>query len=71
MGNKAAAVDFSEAPPHINEWRRFLRVFFSRGMVAFGLVVLVLMIIAAVFANWLAPYDPIQNRLQQFSVSTE
>jgi ABC-type dipeptide/oligopeptide/nickel transport system permease subunit len=61
MGNNVADVNFSEAPPHINKLRRFLRVFFARGMVAFGLVVLVLMIIAAVFANWLAPYDPIQT----------
>jgi ABC-type dipeptide/oligopeptide/nickel transport system permease subunit len=61
MGNNVAGVNFSEAPPHINKLRRFLRVFFARGMVAFGLVVLVLMIIAAGFANWLAPYDPFKT----------
>ena len=48
---------FMEAPPPINEWRRFLRVFFARGMVSFGLVVLVLMIFVAIFAGWIAPYD--------------
>lgn len=51
---------FMEAPPHINEWRRFIRVFFTRGMVVFGLVVLVIMILAAIFASWLAPYDPFE-----------
>jgi ABC-type dipeptide/oligopeptide/nickel transport system permease subunit len=64
MGNNVAAVGFSEIPPHINEWRRFSRVFFSRGMVAFGLVVLVLMILAAIFANWIAPYDPYKTDLR-------
>jgi len=61
MGNNEAAKNFTIALPHVNEFRRFLRVFFARGMVAFGLVVLVLMIIAAGFANWLAPYDPLQT----------
>ena len=50
--------EFAEAPPRISEWRRFRRVFFSRGVVVFGLVVLVLLVITAIFAPWLAPYDP-------------
>jgi peptide/nickel transport system permease protein len=58
MGKSVAVADFSAAPPHINELGRFLRVFFTRGIVAFGLVVLLLMVIAAVFAPWLSPYDP-------------
>ena len=49
---------FLEAPPHTSEWRRFRRVFFSRGMVTFGLVILLIMIFVAIFAGWLAPYDP-------------
>jgi ABC-type dipeptide/oligopeptide/nickel transport system permease subunit len=44
--------------PRSSEWRRFRRVFFSRGVVAFGLMVLLLLVITAVFAAWLAPYDP-------------
>lgn len=64
MGNNVAAFDFSETPPSVNEWRRFSRVFFSRGIVTFGLVVLVLMILLAIFANWIAPYDPYQTDLQ-------
>jgi len=50
--------DFQEAPPRVSEWRRFRRVFFSRGVVVFGLVVLVLVFFTAIFAPWLAPYDP-------------
>jgi len=42
----------------VSEWRRFRRVFLSRGVVVFGLVVLVLAFFTAIFASWLAPYDP-------------
>jgi peptide/nickel transport system permease protein len=51
----------AEAPPRISEWRRFRRVFFSRGFVIFGLVILTLMIFTAVFAPLLAPYDPYEQ----------
>jgi peptide/nickel transport system permease protein len=52
--------DFLEIAPRVSEWRRFQRVFFSRGMVVFGLVVLLLLLLTAIFAAWLAPYDPYQ-----------
>jgi peptide/nickel transport system permease protein len=51
-------IGFSEAPVRVSEWRRFRRVFFERRLVTFGLVILLLMVIAAVFAPLLAPYDP-------------
>lgn len=63
-GNGTDIAGFMEAPPRINEWRRFLRVFFARGMVAFGLVVLVLMIFVAIFAGWIAPYSPFEIDLR-------
>ena len=50
--------EFGEAPPRVSEWRRFRRVFFSRGIVVFGLVILLLLIFIAIFAAVLAPYDP-------------
>jgi peptide/nickel transport system permease protein len=51
-------IDFVEAPPRVSEWRRFRRVFLSRGVVVFGLVVLLVLFFTAIFAPWLAPYDP-------------
>jgi peptide/nickel transport system permease protein len=51
-------IGFSEAPVRASEWRRFRRVFLSRGMVTFGLVILALLVFSAIFAPWLAPYDP-------------
>jgi peptide/nickel transport system permease protein len=50
--------DFSEAPPRVSEWQRFRRVFFSRGVVVFGLIILLLLLFTAIFVAWLAPYDP-------------
>ena len=50
--------EFGEAPPRVSEWRRFRRVFLSRGVVVFGLVVLLVLFFTAIFAHWLAPYDP-------------
>jgi len=43
---------------HIGETRRFFKVFFSRRVVVFGMVVIVMFIITAVFAPWIAPYNP-------------
>jgi peptide/nickel transport system permease protein len=56
--SRVVTSDFAELPPRISEWNRFRRVFFSRGVVVFGMVVLILLVLTAVFAAWLAPYDP-------------
>lgn len=53
----------SEAPPHVSEWRRFCRVFFQRRMVIFGLFILMILCFTAIFADWLAPYDPYKQDL--------
>jgi peptide/nickel transport system permease protein len=51
-------LDFMETRPPTSEWKRFRRVFFARGAVIFGLVILVLVFIVAIFAPWIAPYSP-------------
>ena len=60
---------YSESPPHVSEFRRFLKVFFSRIIVAFGSIVILAMIIMAIFAPFMAPYEPdkidMDNRLLQ------
>ena len=60
---------FAEAPPRVSEWKRFSRVFFARKLVIFGLLVLFLLLVTAIFAPLLAPYNPYQqdlrNTLQQ------
>jgi peptide/nickel transport system permease protein len=54
----AVAQTHSEIPPHVGELRRIIRVLFSRKVVIVGLVIIVLMVLMATFAPWLAPYDP-------------
>jgi peptide/nickel transport system permease protein len=52
--------EFLEAPLRVSEWQYFRKVFFSRVLVIFGLVILVLLVIVAIFAPWIAPYNPIK-----------
>ncbi|MCJ7605711.1 MAG: ABC transporter permease, partial [Dehalococcoidales bacterium] len=60
---------FSEAPPRINEFRRFLRIFLGRPVVVFGVIVIFVLVICAIFPGPIAPYDPnkqdLMNVLQQ------
>jgi peptide/nickel transport system permease protein len=53
-----AAISQSENTRHVSESRRFLKVFFNRGVVVFGLVIIIFFIILAIFAPWIAPYNP-------------
>jgi len=50
------------------EWKRIVRVFYRRKLAMVGLVIVMLMILVAIFAPVLAPYDPydtdIINKLQ-------
>jgi peptide/nickel transport system permease protein len=58
----------SESTPKTSELRRIYRIFFSRGVVVFGVIVIIVTILSAVFAPWIAPYDPympdLMNTLQ-------
>ena len=38
--------------------KRFFRVFFGRGVVVIGMLIILLFIIAAIFSPWLSPYPP-------------
>jgi peptide/nickel transport system permease protein len=54
--------------PRVSGFKLFGKVFFGRGVVVFGMVVIFMFIIFAIFAEWIAPYDPyktdLPNRLQ-------
>jgi peptide/nickel transport system permease protein len=56
---------FQEAPPHTGEFRRIVRVMFSRKVVIFGAVIIALVVLTAAFAPWIAPYNPYKTSLSE------
>jgi peptide/nickel transport system permease protein len=59
------SVSFEVIPLRVSEKKRFRRVFFSRPIVAVSATFILLVIIVAIFAPWLAPYDPYDQNLSQ------
>lgn len=62
-------VEFSESPVHVNELKRFAKVFFGRPVVIFGAAVVVIFLLMGIFPGLFAPHDPLEgdlpNRLLQ------
>ncbi len=48
----------SDTPPRVSEMRRFFKIFFSRGVVVFGMVIVCLFLFIAIFGPLIAPYEP-------------
>lgn len=51
------------APPHHSEWRRFARIFFGRKLYLIGFIIVMLIFFVAIFAPFIARYDPLTNDL--------
>jgi len=49
---------FDEDSPRVVGLKRFNRVFFGRGVVVFGMMVILVLVLTAIFAPLLAPHDP-------------
>ena len=47
-----------ELQPPVNEFKRFWRVFFRRKVVLIGFIFCIIIILCAIFANVITPYDP-------------
>jgi ABC-type dipeptide/oligopeptide/nickel transport system permease subunit len=58
------AIGEAVAPPHHSEWRRFARVFFGRKLYLIGFIIVMIIFIVAIFAPFIARYDPLTNDLQ-------
>jgi peptide/nickel transport system permease protein len=52
------AMGAAAAPPHRAEWRRFARVYFSRKLYTIGFIIVLILMLVAIFAPWIAPYPP-------------
>jgi peptide/nickel transport system permease protein len=59
-------INITENKPRVSELQRFCRVFLSRKLVLFGLIIILLYIFMAIFAPLLAPYDPYEPDLNHF-----
>lgn len=65
LEKRTMPTDFTEMLPRVSEFRRFRRVFFSRRLVVFGLIVILALIVTAIFAPFIAPYDPYKMDLSR------
>ena len=61
--------EFAEAPEKVNELLRLWRVFTGRGVVLFGMIVIIILILTAFFAPFIAPYDPYDQNLETVLLS--
>jgi len=57
--------NINKITPRVSEFRRFYRVFFSRKLVSFGLIIVLIVILTAIFAPLLAPYNPNKQNLDE------
>jgi len=55
--------------PHVSESRRILKVMFGRWIVTAGVVITILLILVALLAPVMSPYDPDEQNLSQLLVS--
>jgi len=55
----------TKATARVGEFRRIAKVMLSRKVVVFGLVVILLTVIAAIFAPLVAPYDPLDVNIRE------
>ncbi len=61
MTTITSSQEITPLPPRINGAKRFARVLFGRGIVGFGVVVVILFLLTAAFASWITPYDPYEK----------
>ena len=64
----ADVAGWEETPPQYSEIKRIITVFFGRPLPVVGLIIIIILILTAIFAPLIAPYDPykmdILNKLQ-------
>jgi peptide/nickel transport system permease protein len=58
IGENTMNTELNKTGTRVKEFQRFQRVFLGRGVVVFGLVIILILILVAILAPLLAPYDP-------------
>ena len=65
MAEDTQVTDIAEIRPRVSEFEHFRRVFFSRGLVVFSAIVILLFLIVCAIGPWIAPYDPNAQQLDK------
>jgi peptide/nickel transport system permease protein len=66
LSQELPVISEANAPvPVSSEFRRIWRVLTGRWLVVFGLVIIFILLVTAIFAPWLAPYDPYEQQLEE------
>jgi peptide/nickel transport system permease protein len=65
MTEMTAPCDALEVSPGISRSQNFIRVFSGRKVAVFGAAIILVLIVVAIFAPLIAPYDPYQQNLRQ------
>jgi peptide/nickel transport system permease protein len=63
-GTNVTSVLEEKPLPRVSEFRRFVKVLFGRWLVIFGVIIIFLLFVVAIFAPLLAPYEPNQTNLK-------
>jgi peptide/nickel transport system permease protein len=61
--SESAAAEYSEKTPSISEFRYVVKIFFKRKLSLIGLIIIILLVLTAIFAPYLAPYSPLKVNL--------
>lgn len=61
----ADAIGEAVAPPKANEFKRIVRVYFGRKLYVIGFVIVVILILTAIFAPFIATHDPYETNLRE------
>lgn len=67
--NETTLASFEEAPPRVSNMKRFVRVFMGRKLVIFGVTVIGILTLTAIFAPWIAPYAPNEPSFSELLLS--
>jgi peptide/nickel transport system permease protein len=65
MTEMTAPCDVVEVSPGISRSQNFIRVFSGRKVAVFGAAIILVLIVVAIFAPLIAPYDPYQQNLRE------
>ena len=68
---RAETVELLDLPPELSPWTRARRRFMSHKLAVLGLAILLNMVLIAIFADFVSPYDPARNHLHKLRAAPD